>query len=177
MFWRAVGEWQRSYLELAQNRRGEPEIVEAVELTRPLSRALPSPETTTSTSHRSCYSAAATAQATRLPTALPAVRPARAGDSGRIREPFGRHLWRHKSISAGNGYALMALETRSAERPQATTEAAPPLGKRASKSDRGVEMPIHPAGLDPIVAEIIEALAGTIAHKDNNKRGSGTRAT
>jgi hypothetical protein len=38
-------------------------------------------------------------------------------------------------------------------------------------------MPTHPAGLDPIVAEIIEALAGTIAHKDNNKRGGpGTKA-
>jgi hypothetical protein len=34
-----------------------------------------------------------------------------------------------------------------------------------------VEMPTHPAGLDPIVAEIIEALAGIIARKDNNKRG------
>jgi hypothetical protein len=36
---------------------------------------------------------------------------------------------------------------------------------------RGMKMPTHPAGLDPIVAEIIEALAGTMADNDsNNKR-------
>jgi hypothetical protein len=40
------------------------------------------------------------------------------------------------------------------------------LGKRASKSDRGVEMPPHPAGHGPIVAQIIEALAGTMAHTE-----------
>jgi hypothetical protein len=86
---------------------------------------LPSPETTASTSHRSCYSAAATAQAKR--------------------------------------------ETRSAERPQAKQRLLSASAR--SKSGRGVEMPTHPAGLDPIAAEIIEAVAGTIAHKDNNKRG------
>jgi hypothetical protein len=34
-----------------------------------------------------------------------------------------------------------------------------PHGKRASTPDRGMEMPTRPAVLDPIVAEIIEALA------------------
>jgi excisionase family DNA binding protein len=32
------------------------------------------------------------------------------------------------------------------------------------------ECPSHPAGLDPIVAEIIEAQAGTMVDNDNNKR-------
>jgi len=45
-----------------------------------------------------------------------------------------------------------------------------PLGKRASKPGRGMEMPTRPAGLDPIVAEIIEALQGTMPDSGNNKR-------
>src|SRR5258707_12542531 len=45
-----------------------------------------------------------------------------------------------------------------------------PLGKRASKPGRGMEMPTRPAGLDPIVAEIIEAIAGTMPGNGNNKR-------
>jgi excisionase family DNA binding protein len=44
------------------------------------------------------------------------------------------------------------------------------LGKRASTPGRGMEMPAPPAGLDPIVAEIIEALARTIVDNDNNKQ-------
>ena len=36
---------------------------------------------------------------------------------------------------------------------------------------RGMEMPIRPAGLDPIVAEIIEALARTII-RDEDRRAA-----
>jgi excisionase family DNA binding protein len=42
------------------------------------------------------------------------------------------------------------------------------LGKRASTPGRSMEMPAPPAGLDTIVAEIIEALARTMV--DNNKQ-------
>jgi hypothetical protein len=44
------------------------------------------------------------------------------------------------------------------------------FGKRASTPGRGMEMPAPPAGLDPIVAEIIEALARTMVDNDNNKQ-------
>jgi hypothetical protein len=43
--------------------------------------------------------------------------------------------------------------------------------KCASTSGRGMEMPIRPAGLDPIVAEIIEALARTII-RDEDRRAA-----
>ena len=45
---------------------------------------------------------------------------------------------------------------------RAVDECAPTQG-------RGMEMPIRPAGLDPIVAEIIEALARTII-RDEDRR-------
>jgi excisionase family DNA binding protein len=44
------------------------------------------------------------------------------------------------------------------------------LGKRVSTPGRGMEMPAPPASLDPIVAEIIEALARTMVDNDNNKQ-------
>jgi excisionase family DNA binding protein len=44
------------------------------------------------------------------------------------------------------------------------------LGKRASTRGRGMEMPARPAGLDPIVAVIIEALARIMVDNDNNKQ-------
>jgi excisionase family DNA binding protein len=44
------------------------------------------------------------------------------------------------------------------------------LGKRASTAGCGMEKPTPPAGLDPIVAEIIEALARTMVDNDNNKQ-------
>ena len=43
-------------------------------------------------------------------------------------------------------------------------------GKRASTPGRGIEMPARPAGLDPIVAEIIEALARNMVDIDNRQR-------
>lgn len=45
------------------------------------------------------------------------------------------------------------------------------LDKCASRPGRGMEMPTRPAGLDPIVAEIIEALARTII-RDEDRRAS-----
>jgi excisionase family DNA binding protein len=44
------------------------------------------------------------------------------------------------------------------------------LGRRASTPSCGMEMPTLPAGLDPIVAEIIEALARTMVDNDNNNK-------
>ena len=44
------------------------------------------------------------------------------------------------------------------------------LGKRASTPGRGTEMSAPPAGLDPIVAEIVEALARSMVDNDNNKQ-------
>src|SRR5438093_11222178 len=43
-------------------------------------------------------------------------------------------------------------------------------GKRASTPGRGIEMPARAAGLDPIVAEIIEALARNMVDIDNRQR-------
>jgi excisionase family DNA binding protein len=42
--------------------------------------------------------------------------------------------------------------------------------QRTSPPGRGMEMPVPPAGLDPIVAEIIEALARTMVDNENKKQ-------
>ena len=44
------------------------------------------------------------------------------------------------------------------------------LGTRASTPGRGMEIPTRPAGLDPVVAEFIEALARTMTDNDNSKQ-------
>ena len=44
------------------------------------------------------------------------------------------------------------------------------LSERSSKPSRGMEMPARAAGLDPIVAEIIEALARNTVDIDNRQR-------
>jgi excisionase family DNA binding protein len=44
------------------------------------------------------------------------------------------------------------------------------LGTRASTPGRGMEIPTRPAGLDPAVAEFIEALARTMTDNDNSKQ-------
>src|SRR5882672_5625258 len=44
------------------------------------------------------------------------------------------------------------------------------LSERSSKPSRGMEMPARAAGLDPIVAEIIEALARNMVDIDNRQR-------
>jgi excisionase family DNA binding protein len=44
------------------------------------------------------------------------------------------------------------------------------LGKRPSTPGPGMEMPARPAGLDPILAEIIEARGRTMVDNDNNKQ-------
>jgi hypothetical protein len=67
------------------------------------------------------------------------------------------------------GYAPMASKQDQQKRRKLLRKQRP-LGKRASKPGRGMEMPTSRAGLDPIVAEIIEALAGTMADNHNNKR-------
>jgi excisionase family DNA binding protein len=45
-----------------------------------------------------------------------------------------------------------------------------PPGERASATGPGMEMATRPAGLDPIVAAIIEALARTMTDNDNNRK-------
>jgi hypothetical protein len=50
-----------------------------------------------------------------------------------------------------------------------------PLGKSASTPGRGMEMPTRPAGLDPIVVEIIEALARTIIRDEDRRATSSFR--
>ena len=44
------------------------------------------------------------------------------------------------------------------------------LSERASTPGRDMEMPTLPAGLDPIVAEIIDALARTMVNNDNSQQ-------
>jgi excisionase family DNA binding protein len=44
------------------------------------------------------------------------------------------------------------------------------LGTRASIQGRGMEIPTRPEGLDPAVAEFIEALARTMIDNDNSKQ-------
>jgi len=44
------------------------------------------------------------------------------------------------------------------------------LGACASTPGRGMEIPTRPPGLDPVVAEIIEALAGTMIDNDYSKQ-------
>jgi len=44
------------------------------------------------------------------------------------------------------------------------------LGTRASTPGRSMEIPTRPAGLDPVVAEIIEALARTMIDNDYSKQ-------
>jgi excisionase family DNA binding protein len=67
------------------------------------------------------------------------------------------------------GYAPMASKQDQQKRPKLPWKQRP-LGKRASTPDRGMAAPIRPAGLDPFVAEIIEALARTVGDNDNKQR-------
>ena len=67
------------------------------------------------------------------------------------------------------GYAPMASKQDQQEARQLPQKQRL-LGKRASTPRRGMEMPARPAGLDPPVAEIIEALARTMVDNDNNKQ-------
>jgi len=67
------------------------------------------------------------------------------------------------------GYAPMASRQDQQE-PRQLPQKQRLLGKRASTLGRGMEMPTRPAGLDPIVAEIVEALARTMVDNDNNKQ-------
>jgi len=43
------------------------------------------------------------------------------------------------------------------------------VDESAPTQGRGMEMPIRPAGLDPIVAEIIEALARSIIRDEDHR--------
>jgi excisionase family DNA binding protein len=66
------------------------------------------------------------------------------------------------------GYAPMASKQDQQEHRRPLQEQR--LSERASTPSRGMEMPARPAGLDPIVAEIIEALARTVVDIDNNRQ-------
>jgi excisionase family DNA binding protein len=67
------------------------------------------------------------------------------------------------------GYAPMASKQDQQE-PRQLSRKQRLRGKRASTPGRGMEVPGRPAGLDPIVAEIIEALARTIVDNADNKQ-------
>jgi excisionase family DNA binding protein len=67
------------------------------------------------------------------------------------------------------GYAPMASKQDQQKRAKLPWKQRP-LGERASTPHRGMAAPIRPAGLNPIVAEIIEALARTMGDNDNNKQ-------
>ena len=67
------------------------------------------------------------------------------------------------------GYAPMASRLDHQEHRQPPKEQRL-LSERASTPSRGKEMPPRPAGLDPIVAEIIEALARNMVDIDNRQR-------
>jgi excisionase family DNA binding protein len=63
----------------------------------------------------------------------------------------------------------MALKQDQPERRQRPLR-RPLLSERASTPGRDMEKPTRPAGLDPIMAEIIDALARTMINNDNSKQ-------
>ena len=74
--------------------------------------------------------------------------------------------------------ALLKDEQELIDKVKAVAEKRRKLPRRQRAQDkcaptpgRGMEMPTRPAGLDPIVAEIIEALARTII-RDEDRRAS-----
>jgi len=67
------------------------------------------------------------------------------------------------------GYAPMASKQDQQEHRRPPQEQHL-LSERASTPSRGMEMPARTAGLDPIVAEIIEALARNMVDIDNRQR-------
>jgi excisionase family DNA binding protein len=67
------------------------------------------------------------------------------------------------------GYAPMASQQHQQKRRKLPRKQRS-LGKRVSTPRRSLEMPTHPAGLDPSVAETIEALARTMVDNENNKQ-------
>ena len=90
-----------------------------------------------------------------------------------IGEPFGRHRWRYRSTHPGqSGHAPMASKT-SRNLVSYHKSSAFLLSPRR-RQGRGMEMPARSAGLDPIVAEIIEAHARTMVDNDNNKQRRAT---
>jgi excisionase family DNA binding protein len=66
------------------------------------------------------------------------------------------------------GYAPMASEQDQQKYGRPPQEQ--PLIERASTPSRSTQMPTRAAGLDPIVAEIIEALARTMVDIDDRQR-------
>jgi len=67
------------------------------------------------------------------------------------------------------GYTPMASKQDQQEHHQPPKEQRL-LSERASPPSRGMEMPARTAGLDPIMAEIIEALARAMVDIDNNRQ-------
>jgi excisionase family DNA binding protein len=67
------------------------------------------------------------------------------------------------------GLAPMSSKQDQPERHQ-LLQRCPLLSERASTPSRDMEMPTRPAGLDPIVAEVIEALTRTMVNNDHSKQ-------
>src|SRR5262249_60722457 len=87
----------------------------------------------------------------------------------RVRLHFGAHLGRLSWQSRGQ-WAVSPMTPK----PYQERRRKFPRGRRvkdgcAPTEGRGMEMPIRPVGLDPIVAEIIEALARTIVRDEDGR--------
>jgi hypothetical protein len=97
----------------------------------------------------------------------------RAGVRDAVTRPFvrqlGRPRWTHRAQRAVPSMTL----NRYQEKRRKVLRGRRALHERApTNPDRGIEMPTRPQGLDPIVAEIIEALARTIIRDDDHRASS-----
>jgi hypothetical protein len=95
----------------------------------------------------------------------------RAGASDRVTQPFSRHLGRRRWTHRGQWAAPPMTSKRHQEKRRKLWRGHRALDECAPTQGHGMAMPIRPAGLDPIVAEIIEALARTII-RDEDRRAS-----
>jgi excisionase family DNA binding protein len=68
------------------------------------------------------------------------------------------------------GHAPMTSKQDQQKRRELPRKQRRLIGTRASTPGRGMEIPTRPAGLDPVVAEFIEALARTMTDNDNSKQ-------
>ena len=84
---------------------------------------------------------------------------------------LGLHLSRHRSTLHGQWVASEMASKQDQEKRNKRTRRQRALGECAPTPGHGMEMPTRPAGLDPIVAEIIETLARTII-RDEDRRAS-----
>src|SRR5258708_8686906 len=68
------------------------------------------------------------------------------------------------------GHAPMTSKQDQQKRRELPRKQRRLIGTRASTPGRGMEIPTPPAGLDPVVAAVIEALPRTMPDNDNSKQ-------